>query len=104
MTQELLFPECAHYRVIQIPESSGPHHAREVCSDCRKFLRWVPKPETLKRREENAAILTALAKREDLNAWERRFVRNLITHKNISPSQRATLLELRDQYFLPQGL
>lgn len=102
MIQETLFTECPHSRVLAIPQHSGPHHAREVCADCHKFLRWLPKPETLKQRERDAEALTALAKLDCLNAWERRFVRKLITHKHISPRQRKDLEELSERYF-PTG-
>lgn len=72
------------------------HHAKLVCSQCGKFLGWLPKPETVKRRHDNAAILTALALIPNLPPWERQFIRDLASHKNISPRQQAKLLSLRD--------
>lgn len=76
----------------------GPHYAKRLCSDCDKFLGWEPRPETIKNRQENSVILNALVKMPDLPAWERNFIRDLVTHKNISPKQQAKLLELRDIY------
>jgi len=32
----------------QMGPGAGPHHARLVCSDCGRFLRWLPKPIELR--------------------------------------------------------
>lgn len=95
--QGAFFGDCPHPHKIVVPEKRGPHVAKLICRDCKKFFSWVPKPETVERRAKNAEILTALAKLE-LPAWERQFVRDLVTHKNISPRQQAKLDELRDVY------
>lgn len=96
--QEVLFRECAHERVTVVPEKRGPHHARRTCAVCGKFMGWLPKPETVERRKENERILTALAKRHDLDEWTRNFIRDLVTHKNITPKQQTLLLKMRDTY------
>lgn len=97
-SQGTLFTECSHTNKTVIPEKRGPHHARTVCADCKKFLGWVPSPDTLRRRLENSLILTRLAKLEHLDSWERQFVRDVATHKKMSPKQQALLLQLRDKY------
>lgn len=89
--------DCTHPHKIVIPEKRGPHYAKRVCRDCRKFLGWVPSPETIKRQAENNGILAALAKLPSLSEWERQFVRDLSTSKRISPKQQAKLLELEDR-------
>jgi hypothetical protein len=91
----LFASECPHDIAEEIILHSGPHYGKQVCHKCRKFLRWVPKPETIERREEDKAILTALAKLK-LPEWERCFVRELACSKNLSPRQREKLLSLRD--------
>jgi hypothetical protein len=98
--QASLFAECAHPHTQVVPEKRGPHYARRVCTDCKKFLGWIPHPESARRRLDNFQILTALAKLEHLSDWERQFVRDLGSHKNISPKQQALLLQLRDKYLL----
>jgi hypothetical protein len=98
VSQATLFGECQHTRTVVIPEKRGLHHARRVCSDCNKFLGWVPKPETVQRLRDNAEILTALSKIDHLAEWEREFIRQLSTHKNITPKQQNELLLLRDRY------
>jgi hypothetical protein len=87
--------ECDHRHTIVVPERRGPHHAKLVCSDCRRFLKWIPSPENIRQQQENEKILTALAKL-NLPEWERKFVRDLVTHKRLSPKQQKKLLELRD--------
>jgi hypothetical protein len=94
--QGTLFGECSHQKMSMVKTTAGPHYAKLVCFECGKFLRWMPKPETIEQQKENAAILTALSKLPYLPPWERQFVLDLATHKNISPKQRAKLLELRD--------
>jgi hypothetical protein len=96
MEQSTLFGECSHQKMTMVKTPAGPHYAKLVCFDCGKFLRWIPKPETMERQKENAAILTALSKLPHLPSWERQFVRNLTSRKHISPGQQAKLLQLRD--------
>lgn len=99
MIQDTFFGECQHTRTLVIPEQHGPHHAKEVCSDCHKFLGWVPKPETIQRRADNTRLLNALVKLDTLTEWERGFVRQMTSHKTISPKQQQTLDLLREKYF-----
>jgi|SoimicMinimDraft_4_1059732.scaffolds.fasta_scaffold02603_2 hypothetical protein len=96
-TQGAFFQECTHPHKIVVAEKRGPHTAKLVCKHCKKFFQWVPSAENVQQRKENTEILTALAKLE-LPAWEREFVRTLVTHRNISPKQQTKLLELRDIY------
>ena len=39
-------PRCHSPNLVQTPTPKGPHHAREECGDCGRFVRWVPKPES----------------------------------------------------------
>lgn len=99
MIQGTFFNECQHAHTVVTKEQHGPHYARETCSDCRKFVRWVPKPETILQKQKNAEILTALSKLDDLNGWERQFIRDVVTHKNLSKKQQEQIFLLRDKYF-----
>jgi hypothetical protein len=65
------------------------HHAREVCIDCGKFLRWLPKRETLEKGTLNAIRLEALSKRPELTDWERSFVRGMQKLRKFSPRQQV---------------
>lgn len=99
MIQSALFGECLHRRTVIMPEKRGPHHARETCSDCHKFIRWVPSPETIAKRIRNSEILTAVSKLDNLTEWEREFVRDVSRRKNVSPKQQETIDLLRQKYF-----
>jgi hypothetical protein len=98
VTQFTLFSECLHSDFEIIAEKRGPHHARKVCRKCRKFLGWIPKPETLARQQENQRILSELSKLPNLTEWEREFIRDVVTHKNLSPRQQAKILLLMEKY------
>lgn len=97
--QQSLFGDCAHDHIIEtiFPEGTHPHYGMKRCDKCQAFLGWIPKPETVARQLRNKEILTALSKL-GLPAWEREFIRNLGSHKNISPKQQAKLLELEEMY------
>ena len=97
-SQATFFGECTHDRVYTLPADKGPHYAKKVCAECGKFLGWVPKPETLERKERNAKIVTELSKVDALPPLERNFIRSLATQRNISPKQETILLELRDLF------
>jgi hypothetical protein len=96
-TQGAFFGDCPHPRAEVVMEKRGTHYARRVCSDCRKFLGWIPHPDNVRKNEENAKILTALSKMT-LPAWEREFIRTLSTARQISPKQQAKLLEIKEMY------
>jgi hypothetical protein len=98
--QGRLFKECAHEQttVIRYPPSS-PHYAKELCSKCRKFLRWIPKPETIQRQIQNTNTLGMLVLRiDDLDEWTRHFIRSVSGLKHLSPKQQQVLDDLRHKY------
>ena len=96
--QGSLFQECSHQRRHMVLMKSGPHYAKLVCSDCDRFLKWEPHPDTIQLQKRNGAILTGLSKVPNLPPWERQFVRDLVTHKHISPKQQETLNLLEGTY------
>jgi hypothetical protein len=59
-------PRCAHgnTRIEQL--TNGPHYAKEVCTNCGRVLRWLPKPETIERRQRNGFRLAKLDVRDGL--------------------------------------
>jgi hypothetical protein len=95
-TQGAFFGDCPHPRAEVVMEKRGTHYARRVCSDCRKFLGWIPHPDNVRKAQENAITLTALSKLPALPAWERQFVLKLSTVKHLSPKQQAKLLEIKE--------
>ena len=95
-TQGAFFGNCPHPRTEVVMEKRGTHYARRVCTDCRKFLGWIPHPDNVRKQQKNAEILTALSKLKDLPSWERQFVRQLSVLKHLSPRQQEKLLQIRD--------
>lgn len=102
MNQSEFFPKpatCQHFnsRVTPTPELS--HHAREDCLDCGKFLRWLPKPETIQRQADNAEKIVRL-RSANLPKWEAGFMLSLEKQgRHFSPKQQATLDKIYDTFF-----
>jgi hypothetical protein len=93
-------PGCQHANtsITFTPELS--HHAREDCADCGKFLRWVPKPETVQRDSENVRKITALRSVANLPKWEAAFLLSLEKQgRHFSPKQQVRLDEIYDTFF-----
>ena len=90
---------CTHLisRLELMPQGHA-HFAREICSQCRAFLRWVPRPETLERQRVNAFPLAKLSMHPGLSDWERRFVRDVSKNRRLSPKQQALILRLVTRY------
>jgi len=91
--------ECEHSDTrIEILPPGSVHFGRELCRDCDKVLRWLPKPATVERSRWNGYRLTKLAMSPALSAWERGFVQSISKAKHLSPRQQAKLDELCDKF------
>jgi hypothetical protein len=80
---------------------SGPHYAKEVCTDCDKVLRWLPRPETLERSAFNAFRLVKLAMCDQLSPRDRNFIHSVSQRKKVSPKQQQIIDRLCAQYLEP---
>lgn len=91
--------ECPHTKTRVILEHPGlTHYAREECVVCNRFLRWLPKPETVERQKANAFRLTKLATCPDLTDWETQFIRSVGAAKKFSPKQQKHLDEIFERH------
>jgi hypothetical protein len=58
---------CEHKNTEIIKEKEGSkHYARQICSKCKKFIKWMPKPKTeeaLKKRQERIDYLLKMLKK-----------------------------------------
>lgn len=89
---------CEHRNVTFTATPELTHHGKETCVDCGKFLRWVPKPESLERAKENAGKI-ALLKTKPLGEWEKGFLLSLEKQgRHFSPKQQVKLDELIKRY------
>jgi hypothetical protein len=91
--------ECEHSETrIELLVPGSVHFAKEICRNCDRVLRFVPKPETLERRASNAFRLVKLAMCDQLSPWERMFVRDVSQRRKLSPKQLAIIDRLCAQY------
>lgn len=91
--------KCQTCTPVFTPTPDLPHHGKETCAVCSKFLRWVPKPETEVRQRRNAANVVRLRGDERLTEWERGFIGTLDGHgPKMSPKQQAILDKLATKY------
>jgi hypothetical protein len=95
LNQDFWEKPCSHTEtsVVHMPPGHV-HYAKAVCSGCNQFVRWLPSPDTVARKEQNAFRLAKLAMLPNLSSWAREFIRSLAKQKKFSPKQQAKLDEL----------
>jgi hypothetical protein len=49
VTTSYRLPECKHPQVETVKHETPPVRYKEVCSDCGKYIKWIPNKEALKR-------------------------------------------------------
>jgi hypothetical protein len=90
---------CGHKNTVTVREPPGrTHYSKEICIVCGAFLRWLPRPETLARRQFNAFRLARLGLCDRLNPWERTFVGDISKLRKLSPAQQRIVDELVAKY------
>lgn len=93
--------KCPHTNTTTTETPQGPHHAKVICDDCGAFVRWLPKPETLARMDNNAKLIKALDHDNvPLSEWERGFVKSIGAQKKLSPRQQEKLEALAKKFHL----
>lgn len=81
-----------------MPTPEGPHHAKEVCDLCGRFVRWLPKPETLARVAEVQAHVEWL-KTKEVTKWEQSFLFTLEKKGfKLSPKQQVIFDRMIETY------
>jgi hypothetical protein len=89
---------CEHVNVRFTLTPELKHHGREDCADCGRFLRWVPKPQTIERNKENARRIEFLGNAQ-LNMWEKQFVLTVRKQgSRLSPKQQTKLDEIYERH------
>jgi hypothetical protein len=89
---------CEHANTRVEYLASGPHHGKEICTDCGHLLRWITKPANVERQHTNAFRIAKLTMADGLNDWEREFLKSIATRPRLSPKQQATLDQLCDEF------
>lgn len=94
------YSRCLHDATrIELMPPGHVHHGREICTDCDRVLRWIPKPRTVVRRRFNAYRLVKLALCDGLSPWELAFIHNVSRSRKLSPRQQQKLDELAQKHF-----
>jgi hypothetical protein len=92
--------QCAHNatRTVMLPAKSR-HHSRLECATCGAFLKFLPRPENVERRQLNRYRLAKLQMYPGLNSWERQFVDSLAKQGDKwSPKQQGVFDRLSLTY------
>src|SRR5262249_26161627 len=90
--------ECEHANTRVEHVTNGPHHAKEICCDCGRVLKFIPKPENERRRAFHAYRIAKLSMANDLRPWEQKFVASITAAKKLSPKQLGVLASLCDKF------
>jgi hypothetical protein len=83
--------QCAHsVTKTELDPPGSEHYGRLRCAECNAFIRFVPKPKNVERRQLNGFMLARLQMCPGLSQWERQFVDSLVKLGNnkLSPKQQ----------------
>ena len=89
--------QCAHsVTKTELNPPGSEHFGRLKCAECGAFLRFVPKPKNVERRQLNSYRLAKLQMCSGLNDCERQFIDSLAKQGNnkLTPKQQAVLERL----------
>lgn len=84
--------QCSHsVTKTELDPPGSEHYGRLRCARCDAFLRFVPKPKSVERRQLNGLRLAKLQMCPGLNGWERQFVDSLakVGNSKLTPKQQA---------------
>ena len=92
----------------QVTDAAPPHGQKVTCSDCGRFVRWLPSSQNIERHRNLKDRLKALQGR--VNGWDSAFVNNLIEKIRIaeragkifklSPRQSEQLQRIEEKFSL----
>jgi hypothetical protein len=84
--------ECEHSDTrVEILPPGSVHFGKEICRNCDRVLRFLPKPRNTERQQFNSYRIAKLAMAAGLNDWERGFIKSIASVKKLSPRQQAVL-------------
>ena len=99
---------------FRVEDAPAPHNQKLVCSDCDRFIKWIPKPKTIERHQNLKIRLETL--KDETSGWGAIFVNDLtkclrIAERDgklfkISPRQLETLEKIEGKILTvnPQNL
>ncbi|MBP5978018.1 hypothetical protein HW132_36330 [Brasilonema sp. CT11] len=81
---------------IVLEKAPSAHYAAARCAGCDCFRSWVPKPQTVKRQQNQRKLIEQLLKNPRLTIWERNFCQGL--GKKLSPRQTEVLSRIASEH------
>jgi len=84
--------QCAHpVTKTELDPPGSEHYGRLRCAECGAFLRFVPKPKNVERRQLNCYRLAKLQMCPGLNSWEREFIQSIAKQGStkLTPKQQS---------------
>lgn len=90
--------ECLHNSRIKIDGPFGPHEAKMVCSECGKFVEWIPKDKTIRAYMQRQEAIFLLL-RGKLDGFEKSFLSSIGKVTKLSPKQELVYQRIKDKYF-----
>lgn len=67
---------------FQIEDAPAPHSQKIICSDCDRFIKWLPSPKNVDRHRELKIRLDSL--KNKAGGWDSAFVNSLIQKLRIA--------------------
>ena len=87
--------QCDHADTrIAIEPPGSVHFGKEICRNCDRVLRWIPKPENVERRRVTAYRVAKMSMLPNLSPWQSKFLSSVIRQKKFSPKQTEVLERL----------
>lgn len=91
--------ECEHSETrVEILAPGSVHFGKEICRNCDRVLRWVPKAASIERRSMYAFRITKLLMSFGLTSWERNFLQSVAGRRRLSPRQTAVIDKLCEKF------
>lgn len=83
-------PHCGSPNITKITGDDEPtnHYGRLVCSDCGRWLAWVPDPEITELVVQRNIYIDGLLQYSGVSSWERTFLRNIKSRRWLSDRQQ----------------
>jgi len=93
---ESFCPSC-NSQTFTLGSGTATHYASLRCSECDRFIRWLPHPKTYEAHGDENVLIDKLIACDQLNPWERKFCLSIKNLKKRTPKQRAKLNQIANR-------
>ena len=89
---------CPHTDTMdQIMHEGCKHYSKKICTKCNAFIKWNPRPKTLKDKEDRDKLINIL-KGLNLSSFEKSFVFSISLLMHLTPKQQDVWEKICDKY------